>query len=245
MTNKHLLTLLILHIFSICLNAQICVNLDGETLEVKAVTHEGVYLADKETGTVTLHEGLELPTEFTSPEQCYGYVKDTTPEALRVYSDSKHAYVHLLHRGLGQTEVKGQDQNLFIQNVIKKALELKKVKLSKQQIQDDVFHWCSSVVVYMEDYMGKEIPKDVTLSARSFLNYGKRIYNTDDVKIGDIVVLWRVCNEGCWQGHVGYFMGMSPNGLTVYVLGGNQKNQINITGFNSNKILGWVRPINN
>ncbi|PZX43917.1 uncharacterized protein (TIGR02594 family) [Nonlabens dokdonensis] len=100
---------------------------------------------------------------------------------------------------------------------------------------EDDTAWCS---LFM-NWVAKEASLESTdsLLARSWLNVGN---TSNDPEPGDVVVFWRN-SPNSWQGHVGIYMGFSIDGDRVYVLGGNQGNQVSITAYSANQILGFRR----
>ena len=54
--------------------------------------------------------------------------------------------------------------------------------------------------------------------------------------LGDIAVFWRGSKEG-QEGHVGLYISETPN--FVYVLGGNQLDQVNISKISKAKLLDY------
>ena len=74
-------------------------------------------------------------------------------------------------------------------------------------------------------------------NARSLLSAGKEI-KEEDVKVGDIVILWRGSKNG-WMGHVGFVAGFV--GDEVKILGGNQNNAVNIRNYPKSRVLGYRR----
>lgn len=71
------------------------------------------------------------------------------------------------------------------------------------------------------------------LNARSFLKVGSE---TTTPVYGDIVVFWRESPKS-WKGHVAFFIRETKN--WVYVLGGNQNNQVNIKAYRKNRVLQY------
>lgn len=87
-------------------------------------------------------------------------------------------------------------------------------------------NWCNMKTGY--EYTGK-------LNARSFLEIGQ------DVSIpefGDIVVFWR-SHPDSWMGHVAYFVAERYG--YIYVLGGNQNNQVKISAYPKKRLLSYRR----
>lgn len=102
-------------------------------------------------------------------------------------------------------------------------------------VKDDETAWCAAFVGAMLKKGGVE--GTGKLNARSYLDWGKPV-ELDQAKKGDIVVFSRGDPNG-WQGHVGFYMGQTPR--YIKVLGGNQNNQVNITSYSKNKLLGIRR----
>ena len=88
-------------------------------------------------------------------------------------------------------------------------------------IQDDDIAWCAAFVNWVLAKCG--IQGTEKLLARSFLNWGKK---TETPQVGDIVVLWRISPDSIY-GHVGFYV--SETVSSVYILGGNQADSVNIT----------------
>lgn len=72
--------------------------------------------------------------------------------------------------------------------------------------------------------------------ARSFMNWGEA---TDDPQKGDIVVFSRGA-PGSGSGHVGFFEGFNEDG-SIRVLGGNQGNQVKVSNYSRDRLLGFRR----
>lgn len=92
--------------------------------------------------------------------------------------------------------------------------------------------WCSAFVNWVCKKGGATYSGQ--LNARSWLNVGKQVKLP---KQGDIVVLWRE-KPNSWKGHVGFFIRQTKN--WVYILGGNQNNQVNISAYPKNRVLTYI-----
>ena len=93
--------------------------------------------------------------------------------------------------------------------------------------------WCSAFANWVAIKAGRE--SSGALNARSWLNVGKRV---DDPKQGDVVVFWRE-RRNSWKGHVAFFIRETPT--HIYVLGGNQGNQVSIIPYRKNRLLQYRR----
>lgn len=98
---------------------------------------------------------------------------------------------------------------------------------------DEITAWCSAFVGWILKRSGhKYIP---TLKARDWLAYPGPTKQLDELKPGDIVILWRVTQTGN-LGHVGFYIDQDSD--NIYILGGNQADQVNITPFKKMRFLG-------
>lgn len=87
--------------------------------------------------------------------------------------------------------------------------------------------WCCMKAGY--DYKWR-------LNARSFLDYGIRVVHPRAGK--DIVVFWRKDINSVW-GHVGIYM--NEDDKYIWVLSGNQNNQVNISPYRKSRLLEFRR----
>lgn len=107
--------------------------------------------------------------------------------------------------------------------------------IGHEWVQHDEMAWCSAFVNWVALQAGAEMSNK--LDARSWLNVGCEV---DKPKIGDIAVFWRD-NKTSWKGHVAFFIKETDN--FVYVLGGNQGNQVCIKAYKKDRLLQY-RTIN-
>ena len=102
-------------------------------------------------------------------------------------------------------------------------------------VKDDETAWCAAFVGAMLKRSG--LPHTGKLNARSYLDWGTPVQLEQAVR-GDVVILTRGDPNG-WQGHVGFFHSISDG--KVNLLGGNQNNQVNLKGYDLNRVLGVRR----
>lgn len=102
------------------------------------------------------------------------------------------------------------------------------------EIKTDEVPWCAAFVGAKLAEVG--LAGTGSLLARSYEKWGKSV-DLSDAQRGDIVVLKR--GNSTWQGHVGFFD--RKEGGKVYLLGGNQRNQVNISGYAIGKIVAVRR----
>ena len=93
--------------------------------------------------------------------------------------------------------------------------------------------WCSAFMNWVAIKAGADHSGELT--ARSWLKVGRPVKVP---KIGDITVLWRVSPDS-WKGHVGLYI--REHRGWIYLLGGNQSNQVKISAYPRHRLLGYRR----
>lgn len=125
----------------------------------------------------------------------------------------------------GQKEIPGQGSNKVILDIIK--------AIHPPATDDSTIAWCAIFVSYVLNKFGYDFK---ILAARQFLKVGFEP-NEGEHELGDLVILSR--GNQSWQGHVGFYI--REDEKYVYVLGGNQSNQVNITPYVKKRLLGYRR----
>ena len=123
----------------------------------------------------------------------------------------------------GITEISGPEHNPEILKYFD--------EIGHEWVDDDETAWCSAFANWVAKTAGRKYSGE--LNARSWLKVGTE---TADPKPGDIVVLWRE-KPNSWKGHVGFFC--RKNGDSVWILGGNQMNQVNIQPYPLHRVLQY------
>lgn len=107
-------------------------------------------------------------------------------------------------------------------------------------VKDDETAWCSAFWSWVAMRVGADLPElKKRLGAQSWLNVGEKI-EEKDAQFGDTVILWRG-SPTSWQGHVGGLVGWSADRSKVYLLGGNQSNEVKISAYDAKRIKGIRR----
>lgn len=129
---------------------------------------------------------------------------------------------------IGTKEIVGVKNNPEILNWAK--------DIGHSWVKSDETAWCSIFV----NWVCKNTNLDFTgkLNARSWLDVGESVKNP---KIGDVVIFWRESKHS-WKGHVAFFIRETES--LIYVLGGNQSNQVKISAYPKEQLLGY-RRLNN
>ncbi len=97
----------------------------------------------------------------------------------------------------------------------------------------DETSWCSAFVNWVCKKSG--LPYSGKLTARSWLKVGRKVTQP---QMGDVVVFWRESPKS-WKGHTAFFIRETAN--WVYVLGGNQNNQVKISAYPKYRLLEYRR----
>lgn len=115
---------------------------------------------------------------------------------------------------------------------------LKWFKDAGHDISDDATPWCAAFVGAMLAELG--LPNTGSLLARSYTKYGEDVgMNPSNWRKGDIMVFWRGSPNG-WQAHVAIYAGRHGAGK-IAVLGGNQRDGVNIADYPTNRLLAVRR----
>ena len=123
---------------------------------------------------------------------------------------------------LGQKEISGAEHN-------ERILEYQ--EMTGLDFGNDEVAWCSIFANWVALQANLEMSHSAM--ARSWLKVGKK---TDWPQPGDIVVFWRKDINSLF-GHVGFFVGYTKSGKSIYCLGGNQNDEVNIQTFPLDRII--------
>lgn len=104
----------------------------------------------------------------------------------------------------------------------------------------DEIAWCALFVSWVCWKCDANAPK--SLAAISFLEFGSHL-TIEEAVVGDLIILYRG-DVNSWQSHVGFFVAFREG--QIYMLAGNQRNQVNIMSFPVTKLRGVRRlsPLN-
>lgn len=132
-------------------------------------------------------------------------------------------WLTIAKKEIGVKEVAGEGNN---------ARVLQYHAATKLKANADSVPWCSSFVSWCLQEAGYKSTRDAW--ARSYLQYGEKL---SEPKYGCIVVF----DRGNGNGHVGFHL-YEKDGL-VFVVGGNQRDAVNISSYSKENVLGYVWPV--
>jgi uncharacterized protein (TIGR02594 family) len=144
-------------------------------------------------------------------------------------------YMKIAESLIGQKEIRGERDNPIIMLMFQ--------VLGHDWVEHDETPWCAALVGYCLEKVG--IRSTRKLNARSYENYGQLVYKPgkkgklSDARKGDICVFSR--GNSSWQGHVAFYIRHTAK--SIYVLGGNQGNAINIKPYSRSRLVCIVRPV--
>lgn len=116
-----------------------------------------------------------------------------------------------------------------------RILEYYKATLMGGAPEDGSTPWCAAFVSWVLEKSGYRGPR--TTKARRFLSYGQM---RPEPEFGDIAVLWREDPQS-EKGHVAFFVAKKADSQ-VWLLGGNQGNQVSYQLYGTGRVLGYRRP---
>lgn len=108
----------------------------------------------------------------------------------------------------------------------------------KEFYTEDEIPWCGLFAAVCAVRAGARA-FNKCLAAREWMHWGQDVED-DDVGLGDVLVFWRGKPAGK-SGHVGFYVGESPDGDFYHVLGGNQGDEVSIVKIPSYRLLGARR----
>ena len=113
--------------------------------------------------------------------------------------------------------------------------------IGRNDITSESTAWCGAFAAFCLHDAGIPLAlrKDELLVARAYLKQGTELAVTD-LRYGALVILDRDGGEDWWA-HVGFVVGWTD--LHVQVLGGNQRNAVNVMSFSRSKIIGVRWPV--
>jgi uncharacterized protein (TIGR02594 family) len=139
----------------------------------------------------------------------------------------------IAQRFSGMREIEGEMNNPAI---------LSMLQLDMRWPDSDEVPWCSGFANYCAWLL--RLPRSKSLRARSWLTVGHPVTLEQAVVGFDVVVLSRGASPPGPEvldapGHVGVFAGLEVP--RVYLLGGNQNNEVNVSPYALDRVLGVRR----
>lgn len=137
----------------------------------------------------------------------------------------RNSVIDIALNEIGVKEIVGKEHNPRILDYFN--------EIGHSWVKDDETAWCSAFANYVCKKAGANFSGK--LNARSWLNVGQKVSKPEK---GDIAVFWRE-SPNSWKGHVAFFIRETRN--WVYVLGGNQNNQVKISAYPKHRLLEYRR----
>lgn len=150
-----------------------------------------------------------------------GIGRTATPPAP---GDAAAPWIVEARKHIGVTEVPGPRHNPLVL-AIWKALG--------QPFTDDETPWCGGFTGYVLNQVGIK-GSNSPAWAKSWATWGKPC----DRALGAVAVFGRAGGGG----HVGFLVGVSADGKRLYILGGNQSNQVNISPIDASRLIALRWP---
>lgn len=142
----------------------------------------------------------------------------------------RHKVIYTAMTQAGIKEFAGMDDN---PEVLKYFNE---IGYDGAKLKDET-SWCAAFINWVMKQCGQPITGQ--LNARSWLDWGVPISMP---QTGDVVIFWRN-SPTSWMGHVGLYL--REDSQYIYVLGGNQGNQVGIAPYHKSRLLGYRTYMDN
>lgn len=136
------------------------------------------------------------------------------------------AWMKIARKEIGVKEYSGDGDN---PDVVKYLKSVDSLSIDLQR--NDETAWCSAFVNWCMEQAGES--RTEKANARSWLSWGREVTAPTP---GVVTILWRESTES-WKGHVGFFVRATAQ--YVYLLGGNQNDQVSIARYPQSCILGF------
>ena len=174
----------------------------------------------------TLNVASSLKTDLR-PKPVTGPKKVTAPLIVSPSSANKALWMKTAYEELGEKEVAGKKANPKI---------LQYFKSSKFWGTDDsggANAWCASFISWVMKQHGYQPPPNA-FRAKSWSGFGKTVTLPTYGSIG--------IKSRKGGGHVAFVVGKSSDAKTLYMLGGNQDDEVNIRSYDKNVWTTFVLP---
>jgi uncharacterized protein (TIGR02594 family) len=187
-------------------------------LQARGLPEEVWSLIQRGLNHIGLYEGTYLGRPGPKTEAAYSaYIAGETDEP---------EWMQVARKEIGTKEYSGDGDN---PEVLKYLKSVDHLTIDLQR--NDETAWCSAFVNWCMEQVG--VDRTERANARSWLSWGQEVTTPFP---GAVVVLWRDSPDS-WKGHVGFFVRATTD--HVYLLGGNQSDQVNITRYPKKRVLRY------
>lgn len=140
-----------------------------------------------------------------------------------------HPLISKMRQYYGLREIPGKRHNKQVVRFFRET--------GHRDVKDDESGWCSAIICYCAKELGVNYPSSAT--AKSWLSYGTKVSHP---QVGDLVIFWRE-SPNSWKGHVGIYLGKDPITGEIISLGGNQNDEVNVSKYPAEQVLGFRRVL--
>jgi uncharacterized protein (TIGR02594 family) len=197
-------------------------EIDGYYQEMRsiAIANMKVNVVDNQSVSANQRSSSALPAVFALNAR---FRSDVMSYQLTDFAGFDHPMIRTAVGLYGTTEILGVKNNPKIVEFFHAT--------GHRNINDDETHWCSAFIMYCAKMNGLSYPKNAV--ARSWMKVGKKV---EQPRVGDLVVFgW----GQSYHGHVVIYLGETEG--MIIGLGGNQDDEVNVTLFSKESILGYRR----
>jgi uncharacterized protein (TIGR02594 family) len=197
-------------------------EIDGYYQEMRsiAIANMKVNVVDNQSVSANQRSSSALPAVFALNAR---FRSDVMSYQLTDFAGFDHPMIRTAVGLYGTTEILGVKNNPKIVEFFHAT--------GHRNINDDETHWCSAFIMYCAKMNGLAYPKNAV--ARSWMKVGKKV---EQPRVGDLVVFgW----GQSYHGHVVIYLGETEG--MIIGLGGNQDDEVNVTLFSKESILGYRR----
>lgn len=166
---------------------------------------------------------IPIPQNLTDKNQIPAPLNPAVYQQANIPAGQSYRWMDIAFKEIGQVETKGSGHNPRIQEYMRTC----------GLGNDDETPWCSGFV----NWVMKQAGYTPTGSAAAL---SWKTWKDGDILPNPCYGSIAVFSYGGGKGHVGFVVGKVKDKLAI--LGGNQSDSVRVSGFNKNKIIGYVLP---
>lgn len=171
--------------------------------------------------------GIKVHPSFFDFMRAYSWRLGKQKLHLKIDRANKSPWMATAQHELGEHEISGSKANPKILAYFKSAKFWGTDDSGKENA------WCASFTAWVMEQHGYTPPKN-SFRAKSWANFGTKVINPTYGAIG--------IKSRTGGGHVAFVVGASQDGKSLYMLGGNQSDEVNIRQYDRNVWETFVVP---